>query len=269
MNRNCLQILACPRCRSTMVLDGDKTKTEPVVYGALSCSGCGTRFPVENGVVRFIETCALCESDRRHERFRRLFYARLYDAITRLEFAFCGGEINARRECLDRLCLRPGARVLETGIGTGSNIPYIADRLGDGCYFGIDISPSMLRGCVKKLKRWRSPAQVFLAKAESLPFKDGVFDVVFHLGSINIFEEKKKAIEEMIRVARPGTKIVIADETEKADRLRDKFIVPLLRGKRDRVFPPVDLVPGTMTGVRLDTIWNGYGYRIEFRTPFA
>ena len=73
----------------------------------------------------------------------------------------------------------------------------------------------------------------------------------------------------MIRVARPGTKIVIADETEKADRLRDKFIVPLLRGKRDRVFPPVDLVPGTMTGVRLDTIWNGYGYRIEFRTPSA
>jgi hypothetical protein len=71
----------------------------------------------------------------------------------------------------------------------------------------------------------------------------------------------------MIRVARPGSKIVIADENEKADKLRDKLLIPrILFGKREEVVPPIDFVPKTMTDIGLNTIWNGLGYCIEFRT---
>jgi hypothetical protein len=71
----------------------------------------------------------------------------------------------------------------------------------------------------------------------------------------------------MIRVARPGTKIIIADESERALRLLDKFLFQLWIGKREEVVPPIDLIPETTLEARLDTIWNGYGYCIEFRTP--
>jgi len=269
MNKNYLEILCCPLCKSSLYLEGDTEKTDTILEGELSCQGCGKRFPVKKGIVRFIKMEELGKVERRFENFRRVFYSYIYEPFTRFEFIFCGGEKKARHECLDRLEIRPGSRILETGIGTGSNLPYLTDSLDEGCFFGVDISSSMLRNCRQNLKRWGCPAEIFLARAESLPFKDKTFDTVFHLGAINIFERKKQAIDEMIRVARPGTKIVIADETEEADKLRDKLLIPRLLGKREEVVPPINLVPKTMTEIRLDTIWNGYGYCIEFRTPLS
>lgn len=49
--------------------------------------------------------------------------------------------------------------------------------------------------------------------AEDLPFKNNSFDIVFHVGGINFFNDKKKAVEEMLRVAKNGAKLLIADET--------------------------------------------------------
>jgi len=65
------------------------------------------------------------------------------------------------------------------------------------------------------LKRWQRHAQLFQGEAERLPFRDAVFDCVFHVGGINFFSDKERAITEMIRAAKPGTKLVIVDETEK------------------------------------------------------
>jgi ubiquinone/menaquinone biosynthesis C-methylase UbiE len=85
---------------------------------------------------------------------------------------------------------------------------------------------------------------------------------VFHLGAINLFPDKGRAIEEMIRVAKPGTRIVIADETDKAARLFNVFT-----GANDKVTPPVDLIPVNMINKSLEIIWRGYGYLIQFTKP--
>jgi ubiquinone/menaquinone biosynthesis C-methylase UbiE len=168
---------------------------------------------------------------------------------------------------MDRLELKEGAKILEVGIGTGDNLPYLHEHLRDFETYGVDISGSMLRRCAGNLKKWKIETDLFLAQAERLPFKAETFDVVFHLGAINFFSDKKGAIEEMIRVARPQSKIVLADESEKALKVLDKFLLQLWIGRRETVVPPVDLVPQTMLDVRLDAIWRGYGYCIEFRTP--
>jgi ubiquinone/menaquinone biosynthesis C-methylase UbiE/uncharacterized protein YbaR (Trm112 family) len=268
MKRNCLDILCCPCCKGSLSVEPCGENPVTVTGGALVCRKCGRRFAVKDGIVHFIEIDELGEVDRWQENFRKLFYSHVYDLCTRIEFAFCGGEKKARHECLDRLEVRPGSRILETGIGTGSNLPYIPCGYQDGSFFGIDISASMIHYCRKNLNRWSCPAEVFVARAERLPFKDRSFDVVFHLGSINIFEDKRGAIEEMIRVSRRGTKVVIADETEKANRLQDTLIFRrLLRKGHEETVPPIDLVPRTMNDIKLDTIWNGYGYCVEFRTP--
>ena len=72
----------------------------------------------------------------------------------------------------------------------------------------------MLANCQANLHRWQFQADLFLGNAECLPFADESFDVVFHVGGINFFNDRAKAIREMIRVAKPGSKILIADETE-------------------------------------------------------
>ena len=56
------------------------------------------------------------------------------------------------------------------------------------------------------------------------PNQDDSFGGVFHIGGINFFDDKKRAIEEMIRVARPGSRILISDEKEKAAQAYERII---------------------------------------------
>jgi hypothetical protein len=83
-------------------------------------------------------------------------------------------------------------------------------------------------------------------------------------------DELEQVIQEMIRIARPGTKIVIADEAERLARLYDR-----LPGSRSRkgqaadVAVSIHLVPDAMRDVRMDGIWTvhgqPHGYCLEFR----
>ncbi len=62
--------------------------------------------------------------------------------------------------------------------------------------------------------KWKLGVTLFKGTAERLPFQNEVFDVVFHFGGINFFNDKAAVIREMIRVAKPGIKFVIGDENE-------------------------------------------------------
>jgi hypothetical protein len=77
----------------------------------------------------------------------------------------------------------------------------------------------------------------------------------------------------MIRVARPGSKIVIADESERVAQLIARVLrfSRSNRGRRVDTSVPVHLVPETMEDMRADGIWKRHGqchgYCLEFRKP--
>jgi ubiquinone/menaquinone biosynthesis C-methylase UbiE len=139
--------------------------------------------------------------------------------------------------------------------------------------FGVDISFGMLKQCAARLNRRKAVIELFLANAEVLPFRDESFDAVFHVGGINFFTDKRKAMEEMVRVARAGTKIVISCETEKAIQanrhaIRLGFGTDLMKEMLD--FSRRDVlnsVPGEVREVVFDEIWEGNGYLLTFRKP--
>jgi ubiquinone/menaquinone biosynthesis C-methylase UbiE len=111
---------------------------------------------------------------------------------------------------------------------------------------------------------------LFLGNGEELPFRDASFESVFHIGGINFFNDKQAAIEEMIRVAKPGARLLIADETEKGAKGYEKTIPGFTKsfeGKRAPIQPPIDLVPPEMLETRLFEAWKGWFYCIEFRRP--
>lgn len=253
-------VLCCPCCRGALSAgspEGEGGCGKPELY----CKGCGRRYAEMEGLIDFNHRPGQKEFSRRF-RIMRSLYASIYTPATNLMFIPCGGPSKARLEVLERLELSPGATVLETGIGTGDNLPYLS-RMANGMkYYGVDNQERMLRVCQKNLRSWSMVAQLYVANAESLPFKDRSFDVVFHLGAINIFSDPAAAIMEMARVARPGSRIVIADESEKAARYFNVFT-----GRKEKVVPPLHLVPPGMEDTRLHTIWKGYGYLIEFRLP--
>src|ERR1019366_806801 len=111
---------------------------------------------------------------------------------------------------------------------------------------GIDLSPEMLANCQAKLRRWGLQGDLFLGNAECLPFADSSFDVVFHVGGINFFNDRAKAIREMIRVAKPGSRILIADETEEHVKGAYEHI-PItseyFKDRKETVTAPIDLLP--------------------------
>jgi ubiquinone/menaquinone biosynthesis C-methylase UbiE len=184
--------------------------------------------------------------------------------------AFVGGEDRNRRAVLDRLEFSGRGRVLEVSIGPGVNLPYLMDAPGAGEVFGLDLSPGQLRQCQRLCRRRGWSVDLFLANAEQLPFRNDSFDFVFHIGGINFFNDKRAAIEAMIRVARPGTKIMIIDEHERAARLYDRTLPGFRRSfgkERATVTAPVDLVPASMEAVSLSSVWGGWFYCLEFRKP--
>jgi ubiquinone/menaquinone biosynthesis C-methylase UbiE len=111
---------------------------------------------------------------------------------------------------------------------------------------------------------------LFLGNCEQLPFRDESFAGVFHVGGINFFNNKKAAIDEMIRVSKPGSRILIADETEKGAQGYEKFIPGFKKSfnnKRNTIVPPIDLVPPEMLETRIFDVWKGWLYCLEFRKP--
>jgi ubiquinone/menaquinone biosynthesis C-methylase UbiE len=187
-------------------------------------------------------------------------------------FFFVGmSERQARKPVLDRLEPR-GGRVLEISIGPGVNLPFLHARGDVGGIYGLDISLGQLKRCRSYLHSKGWPDELFLGNAETLPYRDNSFDSVFHIGGINFFNDKRKAILEMIRVAKPGTRILIADETERGVRAYNT-VAPRFSTRvgadKNTATAPVDLVPPEMEEVKVTQIWNGFMYLLEFRKPLT
>jgi ubiquinone/menaquinone biosynthesis C-methylase UbiE len=120
------------------------------------------------------------------------------------------------------------------------------------------------------VKRWQRNAQLFHSEAERLPFRDAVFDCVFHVGGINFFSDKARAIREMIRVAKPGTKISIVDETEEVvsqQYQKNPLTRRYFAGRDKAVSGPIDLVPGEMGEMQARQFAEGKLYCLTFRKP--
>ena len=252
-------LLRCPTCKSELI-SASGTGENGLPQNKLVCNVCSAGYLDRGGYYDFLGNEGIVYRGRREEVIRTI-YARVYTPVTNFMFLFCGGAMNARNEVMSRLSLKEGASVLETGMGYGENFLWLNRHEKGLRLYGADIQHEMVLSCMANLRKWNIDAELVRANAQDLPFPDGAFDVVFHLGAINLFDDRKKAISEMIRVARPGSHIVIADETEKAGRLFNIFT-----GATDKIVPPVDLVPGEMRNITLTTIWRGYGYVIEFDT---
>jgi ubiquinone/menaquinone biosynthesis C-methylase UbiE/uncharacterized protein YbaR (Trm112 family) len=267
MRKNTLEILICPTCHGNLNFQGDSG--DPIWTGRLHCTGCQREYPVENGIPRFIQSAQLTGLNQRLSRAYDWF-SWVYRAFSRLAFASIGmKEETGRREITDRIEPRLG-RVLEVSIGPGVNLPYLMGRPDVGQIYGLDISPGQLQRCQGYARRKGWEVELFLGNGEQLPFRDEAFEAVFHVGGINFFNDKKAAITEMIRVARPGTHILICDETERGARAYERFLPNFKHtvGKqRTAVVAPVELVPTEMLEKRLNEVWKGWFYCLEFRKP--
>lgn len=110
---------------------------------------------------------------------------------------------------------------------------------------------------------------MFQGTAEYLPFKNESFDVVYHVGGINYFNDKQRAILEMIRIAKNGSKIVIVDETEKlvTGTYQKNPITKKYYDQNEDISAPIQLIPDEMVEITYKEICKGLMYCLTFRKP--
>lgn len=226
----------------------------------------GIRFPIRRGIPVFVEPHQITGLN---SRFRGIYdsWAPFYDLLSRLGLYVLGiSEIELRREFTGSLGIKSGDRVLATSIGTGSDLPFLP-RDCDCC--GLDLSAGMLRICARKMRKLGASAELFLGQAEYLPFLDESFDIVYQMGGINFFSDQARAIREMVRVARSGSKIVMMDETEKVARRLEHIpgIRAWFRHQHRPIVPPTELIPAGMEELEYRELYGGQAWYLSFRKP--
>jgi len=105
-----------------------------------------------------------------------------------------------------------GKRVLDVGCGTGILSLLVLSK-GASQVTGIDFSHYMVMRAKDKAEKFgynEKQADFYEADAEQLPFKDNSFDCVVSNMMIGLVLDQKKAIDEMVRVTRPGGNIAVS-----------------------------------------------------------
>lgn len=226
----------------------------------------GIRFSIRDGIPLFVEPHEITGINN---RFRKIYdnWAPFYDLLSRVGLYLLGvSELKLRKEFIETLEIKRGDRVLSTSVGTGSDLPFLPQECD---YYGLDLSPEMLKICQRKMRKLDLDAELFLGQAEYLPFRDRSFDVVYQMGGINFFSDPEKAIHEMIRVARNGSKIIMMDETEKVARTLEHVpgINAWFRHQQRPIIPPTSLIPAGMEEVQYRELCNAQAWHLSFRKP--
>ena len=127
-------------------------------------------------------------------------------------------QFRAVRRALEIAELVPGARFLDVGCGTGRWVRRYRE-LGFSPV-GVDATIGMLR--IARAHHTNAPLTVGLAY--SLPFSDAAFDCVSDITVVQHipYELQPKALNEMVRVLKPGGRIILLE---------------LIRGQDSHIFP--------------------------------
>ncbi len=174
-----------------------------------------------------------------------------------------------RNELMSKLEWKNNISVLYVSIGTGADLHYIPEDidLHSIDFYGADISMGMLKKCKKQWQK-RTNLTLVQCPAEDLPFADDAFDIVFHIGGINFFNDKARAVQEMIRVAKTGSRLLIADET--ADFVEQQYKKSIFSKSyfEDKTVDLSDIeacIPSSVEDKQTQLLWDNKFYCITFR----
>jgi ubiquinone/menaquinone biosynthesis C-methylase UbiE len=125
---------------------------------------------------------------------------------------------------------RPGAAVLDVACGPGLVALPLAETAGH--VTGLDLTPAMLEKA-RALQRREGLSNLSwqLGRADALPYRREAFDAVVTRFSFHHLTDPARALAEMVRVCRPGGRVVVCDvymtsaeqaaEYDRLERLRD------------------------------------------------
>lgn len=115
------------------------------------------------------------------------------------------------RQLFDLLAPQDAEAILDVGCGTGGAVRAVAPHVGNsGRVVGIDYSATMIAEAQKRTDGLALPIEFRVADAQALPFDDNTFHGCFSNGVFEILPNPRLTLAEMVRITRPGGRLVIA-----------------------------------------------------------
>ncbi len=124
---------------------------------------------------------------------------------------------------------RIGGHILEVGVGTGLSL---TDYAKTSRIAGIDIAETMLDKARQRVRAQRldNVEALEVMDAEHLTYADASFDVVVAQYVVTAIPNPEKALNEFVRVVRPGGEIILTSRLGAEKGLRgtiEKWLMPL------------------------------------------
>lgn len=143
-------------------------------------------------------------------------------------------------EFVDRLNLKLGETVLDVACGTGNSAIPAAKK--GARVTGVDIAANLLEQARERAAADRVECQFDEGDAEDLPYPDGAFDTVTTMFGAMFAPRPEKTAAELVRVCRPGGRIVMANWTPSG------FVGQMFKLGAKHVPPPPNIAPPVLWG---------------------
>lgn len=132
-----------------------------------------------------------------------------------------------------------GTRILEVGVGAGTDFLQWV-RAGAMAY-GIDLTDEAIAHVQHRLILYDLEAkEIRIGDAEAVPYENNMFDLVYSWGVIHHSPNTAQALEELIRVAKPGGTIKLMIYNRNSLFALYQYLThALLKGKPFRSFKKV------------------------------
>ncbi len=157
---------------------------------------------------------------------------RIIAQFTRWAANFAAQPIHAEAESMAQTIaacdVAQGTRVLDVACGPGIVSCSLAAQGAD--VTGLDLTPAMIDQARQLASRRGLSAAFECGNAADLPFQDNQFDRVITRYSFHHMQNPQNCLGEMVRVCRPGGRVIVIDATpepasqqgyDRAEKLRD------------------------------------------------
>ncbi|MCX5660668.1 MAG: methyltransferase domain-containing protein [Planctomycetota bacterium] len=188
-------------------------------------------------------------------RMRETVTSKTYDIWSLpYDYTFAPLVVKRLRRAIAQLRLRPGDRVLDMGVGTGSALGFYPKNV---TIVGLDLSAGMLAKAADKCReQGLTHCQLLRGDALNPPFAPGSFDHVVITHVISVVSDPHRLLSLAARLVKPGGRIVVLNHFQSSQPVVAWF---------ERVLNPIFVKIGWRSDLRLDELLRGVDLKVEYQ----
>ena len=224
MKYSLLDDICCPTCHGRLQLERPSSDGGEVVEGTLRCTQCQEEYVIRKRIPNLIssshvELHKLTEMDGWVKLWEKkgMFEYPAPEASFRLPYLGGDGiwkDVSRMFDmAMQEMNLSGSEEVLDVGAGQGWACKYFAAK---GCkVMAVDIVADESYGLGRSWAIMEQAGVYFspmLGDGENLPFPDAKFDIVFFFGALHHFKDIDRVLGQVMRVLKPGGRIIAAGE---------------------------------------------------------